>query len=382
MQTYPQDSQDYDSYPLFKKLFGIGKRDRFFKTKTFVFKLSMTSLLNVFKGETLTPPPLWLMRQAGRYLPEYRELRATTSGFMEAAMTPALAAEITLQPMRRYSGIDAAIIFSDILVTPYALGMDLQFVKGEGPQLPPLDTVPQTLVYDPAKLEPVYEALRRVRAELPADKTLIGFAGSPWTVACYMIAGSNQHEFMAARRWAFAEPERLDVLLDQLVEITADYLIKQVGAGADMLQLFESWAALLAGQPAEFERFIIRPTQQIIARVKAACPDTPIIGFPRLGSTARLLEYAQIKSMSGMGLDWSVDLAWAADNLPKHLVLQGNLDPAVLMAGGDALHAKINAVLPIMRTRPFIFNLGHGIMQHTPPDHVAQLVSAVKGNSL
>ena len=337
----------------------------------------MSSLLNIFQNK-LTPPPIWLMRQAGRYLPEYRELRLGVASFMDAAMTPNIAAEITLQPMRRFPQLDAAIIFSDILVTPYALGMDLQFLKGEGPVLPALNTTKQHLVFAPEKLQPVYDALRLVRAALPDDKTLIGFAGSPWTVACYMIAGSNHDEFTAARNWAFAQPERLDAVLAQLVDVTSHYLIEQVKAGAGMLQLFESWSGLLSGHTDEFHRFIIAPTTEIIRRVKEACPHVPMIGFPK-DAGQNLLDYAAIPNMDGLGLGWNVDLAWAAKHIPDHLVLQGNLDPQVLVAGGSVLDRKTKYILETLKERRFIFNLGHGIVPQTPPEHVAQLLSIVKG---
>lgn len=345
------------------------------KNRTY-FQDSMTSLLSIFKAPQ-ERPPVWLMRQAGRYLPEYRELRATVNSFMDAALTPSVAAEITLQPIRRYPELSAAIIFSDILVTPYALGMDLQFVKGEGPQLPALDTTSQDLVFAPEKLEPIYEALRIVRHELPADKTLIGFAGSPWTVACYMICGGNHDDFAAAKRWAFMQPDRLDAVIAQLVDITSTYLIAQVKAGANMLQLFESWAGLLAGHVEEFHRFIITPTQEIIKRVKQACPDTPIIGFPKQPGNTLLMDYAHITGMDGLGLDWSVDLEWAAKNIPDHLVLQGNLDPQLVVAGGPIMHAKTDLILKAMQGRRHIFNLGHGIVPQASPDHVAALLRHV-----
>lgn len=335
-------------------------------------------LLQALQGQVLSPPPVWLMRQAGRYLPEYRALRATADGFMHAVLTPSMASEITLQPLRRYPQLDAAILFSDILVIPYALGLDVQFGAGEGPTMPALDKQDSPLVFDPAKLQPIYETLRLVRHELPADKTLIGFAGSPWTVACYMISGRHdKHDFQEAKQWAFAQPERLDALLAQIVDATVHYLIEQTKAGAEALQLFESWAHLLAGHTDEFTRFIIEPTKTIIARVKQAYPHIPVIGFPRTASPV-LLSYATQTGIDGMGLDWSVDLAWAAQHLPPHLTLQGNLDPAVLLTGGDILTRKVNEILHIMRDRPFIFNLGHGVTPAIPLEHVGQLLHSVK----
>jgi uroporphyrinogen decarboxylase len=330
------------------------------------------------QGERINPPPIWLMRQAGRYLPEYRELRAKAGGFMQMALTPELAAVITLQPIRRYPQLDAAIIFSDILVTPYALGMDLQFHKGEGPVLPALDDAEQDLIFQPDLLEPIYEALRRVRSELPVDKALIGFAGSPWTVACYMISGRNHDDFVAAKRWAFAQPEKLDAVLDLLCDVTIHYLGKKIEAGANAVQLFDSWAGLLVGHDAEFERFIIKPTQKIVSRLKENYPHIPIIGFPRQAGQ-HLQTYAQINGLNGLGLDWSADIVTLAKTLPSHLALQGNLDPQILVAGGVIMEQKIRIILDAMRDRPFIFNLGHGIVPQTPPEHVAQLLAIVKG---
>ena len=338
-------------------------------------------LLRVLNGESLSPPPIWLMRQAGRYLPEYRALQSTTAGFMERVLTPAIAAEITLQPLRRFPQLDAAILFSDILVIPYALGLDVQFIKGEGPTMPALAEQDITLQFDPAKLAPIYETLRLVRRELAADKTLIGFAGSPWTVACYMICGRNDHhDFRAAREWAFGQPECLAALLDQIVEATVAYLSAQIEAGAQALQLFDSWAGSLSGHRSEFERFIITPTRAIIDRVKQRHPDVPIIGFPRVGGP-HLMHYAEQAGIDTLGLDWSVDLPGVVEHLPPHLPLQGNLDPDVLLVGGAILEHKTRSILNMMRNRPFIFNLGHGITPSVPIEHVQQLLDLVKANS-
>jgi uroporphyrinogen decarboxylase len=339
----------------------------------------MTPLfIQTLKGRKTNPPPVWLMRQAGRYLPEYRTLRATTSGFMEMALNPTLAAAITMQPIQRYPHLDAAIIFSDILVIPYAMGMDLQFIKGEGPVMPALDTVEQDLEFLPERLEPVYAAIEQVRDELTPDKALIGFAGSPWTVACYMIAGSNHDEFSAARAWAFSDPQRLDDLINVITDATVHYLLAQIKAGADAVQLFDSWAGLLAGHGEEFERFILRPTQNIVSRIRRWHPHLPIIGFPRQAG-GQLERYAQIDGLDGLGLDWSVDITWAAQHLPQHLTLQGNLDPLVLVAGGAVLQRKTALILEAMQHRPFIFNLGHGIVPQTPPEHIEALLNQIKG---
>ncbi|HEY1095672.1 MAG TPA: uroporphyrinogen decarboxylase [Alphaproteobacteria bacterium] len=335
------------------------------------------SLIKTLQSKTCNPPPVWLMRQAGRYLPEYRDLRATTSGFMDAAMTPEVAAEMTLQPIRRYPQLDAAIIFSDILVTPYALGMDLQFRQGEGPWMPALNNVPQELSFDPTKLEPIYEALDIVKKELPEDKALIGFAGSPWTVACYMISGSNHDHFSAAKDWAMNQPQRLTDLLNVLTDATVFYLLEKIRHGVDVIQLFDSWAGLLADHPEQFHKFIITPTQNIIDRIRKWHPYLPIIGFPRQAGT-QLLDYAQISGLNGLGLGQDIDPVWAAQHIPSHLALQGNLDPELLVAGGEPMIAQARHIIKSMQDRAFIFNLGHGILQTTPPDHVAQLLSVVK----
>jgi uroporphyrinogen decarboxylase len=340
----------------------------------------MASLfLQALQGQVLNPPPVWMMRQAGRYLPEYRELRATRSGFMDAALTPEVASEMTLQPIRRFPELDAAIIFSDILVTPYALGMDVQFVAGEGPQMPALDVTAQELSFEPDKLKPIYDALKLTKSQLSEDKALIGFAGSPWTVACYMISGSNHDGFSAALRWAKEQPDRLDELLSVLSDATVHYLLHKIKYGADALQLFESWAGLLDHDEALFERFVIKPTRNIVKRIRAWYPHVPIIAFPRLAHR-NILSYAQIDGLNGLSLDCDVDIAWAAEHLPAHLTLQGNLDPQILLAGGDELEQATKHILNTMRDRPFIFNLGHGIIKETPPEHVAHLLSVIKSD--
>ncbi len=342
--------------------------------------LSHSPLLRALSGEIVTPPPVWLMRQAGRYLPEYRALRADAGGFMAMVFNPALASEITLQPLRRFPQIDAAILFSDILVIPYALGLDVQFVKGEGPTMPAMSENDIALQFDPDKLLPIYDTLRLVKQQLSSDKTLIGFAGSPWTVACYMIAGRNHDDFLAAKHWAFAAPDKLKALLVHIVDATVHYLCEQIKAGADVVQLFESWAGLLSGHTHEFHDYIVKPTQAIITRVKQAYPDIPIIGFPRIGGPHMII-YAQETGVNGLGLDWSVDLHGVIEHLPAHLTLQGNLDPAVLLSGGDILIRKTQHILNMMKDRPFIFNLGHGVMPSIPIDHVQQLLELVKNHA-
>jgi uroporphyrinogen decarboxylase len=338
----------------------------------------MSPFLLALHGKTLNPPPVWLMRQAGRYLPEYRDLRATRDGFMDCALTPEVASEMTLQPIRRYPELDAAIIFSDILVTPYALGIDVQFVKGEGPQLPALDAIPQELSFNPDKLTPIYKALELTKEQLPEGKALIGFAGSPWTVACYMISGRNHDGFSAALRWAKEQPERLDELLSVLTDATVFYLLQKIKHGADAIQLFESWSGLLSHDAALFERFVIKPTQQIVKRIRAWNNTIPIIGFPRLAGQELLLQYADIEGLNGLALDTEVDMVWAAQNIKRDLALQGNLDPQILLAGSDAMKTQARHIIDTMRDRPFIFNLGHGVIKETPPEHVAQLMAVIK----
>lgn len=337
----------------------------------------MNDFLKTLKGEKTATPPVWLMRQAGRYLPEYQELRAKAGGFMAAVLDPEIATEITLQPLRRYSEIDAAILFSDILVIPYALGQKLEFVKGEGPQLPALNSNDIALNYDSSKLKPIIQTVKNLRAALPPEKTVIGFAGAPWTVACYMISGSNFDDFLDARKWAFHQPERLDALLDTVADATIQYLLAQIKAGADVVQIFESWSGSLAGHKEEFERFILKPTRKIVDAIRAVHPDFPIIGFPRQCGTY-LPWFVEQTKVSAVGLDWSVDLNWADSVLPKNFPVQGNLDNSVLMIGGDILDRKAREIKTALKNRPFIFNLGHGVIQFTPPEHLAQLLKVVK----
>lgn len=337
----------------------------------------MNDFIKTLQGEKTEKPPVWFMRQAGRYLPEYRELRANVSNFMTAVLTPEVATEITMQPMRRFPQIDAAILFSDILVIPYALGQDVQFVKGEGPQLPALKDNEIALHYEGSRLAPIIETVSRMRAALPPEKTLIGFAGSPFTVACYMIAGSNYDEFTDAKRWAFAEPDRLDDLLDKIAEGTIHYLSAQIDAGANVVQLFESWCGLLIGHYNEFTRFILQPTKKIVSAIKEKYPHIPVIGFPRQAGLW-VPDYAEQTGINAVGLDWSADLNWMDANLPNNFPVQGNLDPNLLFIGGQPMEDAVRRIKSQLATRPFIFNLGHGVMQHTPPDHVARVLEVVK----
>jgi uroporphyrinogen decarboxylase len=332
-------------------------------------------LLSVLKGEPASVPPVWLMRQAGRYLPEYRALRAEAKDFIAFCLTPDLATEVTLQPVRRFD-LDAAILFADILLIPHALGQKVWFVEGEGPRLEPAGdgAALAKLAYRPELLAPVMQTIKNVRAALPASAALIGFAGAPWTVATYMIEGAGGTGHETIRKLAWGEPAFFARLMDILVEATSAYLIAQADAGAEVLQLFESWAGTVpAGL---FERAVLAPTARIVKAVKAEHPDIPIIGFPR-GAGAWLTRYAEVTGVDGIGVDQMTDMASLA--LPKNIARQGNLDPILLLQGGNVLRDEAQKLVAAMAGKPFIFNLGHGVLQPTPPDHVAELVKAIRG---
>jgi uroporphyrinogen decarboxylase len=332
------------------------------------------TLLSVLKGEPAFAPPIWLMRQAGRYLPEYRALRARAPDFVQFCLNPELAAEVTLQPVRRF-GFDAAILFADILLIPHALGKKLWFVEGEGPRLEPLRKEEDIalLGYDAEKLSPVMETIRVVRDALDANTVLIGFAGAPWTVASYMIEGRGGTDHETIRRWAWGEPKSFARLIDILVDATSAYLIAQADAGAEALQLFESWAGTVpAGL---WDRVVLEPTARIVRSVKAKHPAIPIIGFPR-GGGAWLIRYANATKIDGVGVDQMTDITSLV--LPVCVARQGNLDPVLLLEGGQALRAEARRLVAAMRGKPFIFNLGHGVLQPTPPEHVAELVATVR----
>jgi uroporphyrinogen decarboxylase len=334
-------------------------------------------LLAVLRGERRTPPPMWLMRQAGRYLPEYRALRAEKGGFLDLVYDPAAAAEITLQPLCRFA-FDGAILFSDILIVPYAMGQDLTFTTGEGPRLAPRMDEARIRDLSPRmeRLQPIYETVRLVKAELEPHITLLGFAGSPWTVATYMIAGQGSREQAEARTLAYADPGKMSAIIDLVSAITVDYLSGQVEAGVEAVQLFDSWSGSLA--PKQFEQLVIRPTAAIVDRFKARHPEVPVIGFPK-GAGGKLAAYARETGVDAIGLDETVDPRWAATVLPPHMPVQGNLDPLSLIAGGEPLRDSVRAILDALGDRPHIFNLGHGIQQTTPIDHVERLVAMVKG---
>ncbi len=334
-------------------------------------------LLSVLKGERRDPAPMWLMRQAGRYLPEYRALRADKGGFLELVYDPAAAAEITLQPLRRFA-MDGAILFSDILIVPYAMGQKLWFETGEGPRLAPrlAEADLADLVPAPERLDPIYETVRQVKAQLAPNVTLLGFAGAPWTVATYMINGQGSREQAEARQLGYSDPVKMGAILDAIAAMTVDYLSGQVEAGAEAVQLFDSWAGSLS--PLQFERFVIARAAWIVAEFKKRHPDTPVIGFPK-GAGGKLAAYARETGVDAIGLDETVDAAWAACELPASLPVQGNLDPLALVAGGNALESAVARILDALGDRPHIFNLGHGIQQVTPIENVERLVALVKG---
>jgi uroporphyrinogen decarboxylase len=335
-------------------------------------------LLAVLRGERRDHPPVWMMRQAGRYLPEYRALREQKGGFLDLVYDSDAAAEITLQPLKRFPEFDAAILFSDILIVPFAIGQNLSFVAGEGPRLTPplMQAAIDQLTSVPARLEPIYETVRKVKAALDPTKTLIGFAGSPWTVATYMVAGEGSREQAEARRLAYGEPGAFGEIIDRIEQVTLEYLSGQIEAGAEAVQLFDSWAGSLA--PAQFEQWVIAPTARLVAALRGRYPNVPIIGFPK-GAGGKLGAYARETKVSAVGLDETVDPAWAARELPKSLPVQGNLDPLALLAGGEALSRAVNRILDAFAGRPHIFNLGHGVLQDTPIAHVEQLLALVKG---
>jgi uroporphyrinogen decarboxylase len=337
-------------------------------------------MLAVLRGERRTPPPVWMMRQAGRYLPEYRELRAEKGGFLDLVYDSDAAAEITLQPLKRFAELDAAILFSDILIVPFAIGQNLTFVAGEGPRLTPtlLASKLEDLSPHAGRLDPIYETVAKVKARLDPSKTLIGFAGSPWTVATYMVAGQGSREQAEARRFAYGDPGAFGAIIGRIEEVTLDYLSRQIEAGADAVQLFDSWAGSLS--PAQFEQWVIAPTARIVAGLRDRHPDVPIIGFPK-GAGGKLAAYARETGVAALGLDETVDPYWAAKELPADLPVQGNLDPLSLIAGGDALSSAVSRVLDAFAGRPHIFNLGHGILQDTPIANVQSMLAQVKGEA-
>jgi uroporphyrinogen decarboxylase len=335
-------------------------------------------LIRALAGQTNVPPPIWLMRQAGRYLPEYREVRSKASSFLGLCRTPELAAELTLQPLRRFD-LDAAIVFSDILMVPYALGQQVEFVEGEGPRLEPIGNAmgiaALNLTSAANTLAPVYETIELVKAALPERVPLIGFCGAPWTVATYMVEGHGSKDQAEARLLAYRDCAMFEGLIGILVEASANYLVRQVKAGADVLQIFDSWAGSLPED--EFVRWCIAPTKHLVERVKAQAPDTPVIGFPR-GSGVLAERYAKETGVDAIGCDTSMPIGWIRGGLQSLLPVQGNLDPVLLVAGGRELDERVEAILAALGSGPFIFNLGHGIHPETPIENVERLVSLVK----
>jgi uroporphyrinogen decarboxylase len=335
-------------------------------------------MLAVLDGGTLPVPPVWMMRQAGRYLPEYRALRAEAGSFLDLCFDPAKAAEVTLQPVRRF-GFDAAILFSDILVIPHALGQTVRFEAGEGPRLAPLqdaaaiDRLPAQV--DEAVLAPVYETVRRVRAELDRKVALLGFCGAPWTVATYMIAGQGTPDQAPARLFAYRQPEAFQRLIDRLVDCSITYLLKQIEAGADAVQLFDTWAGVLP--PEEFMRWCVLPAQRIAEGLRRAVPGVRLIGFPR-GAGAGLRDYIAHVPVNAVSVDWMADRRWVRETIQPKVAVQGNLDPLALLAGGDALDRSVDAILESFGGGRFIFNLGHGILPETPIAHVERMLARVR----
>jgi uroporphyrinogen decarboxylase len=339
-------------------------------------QIAAKPLLATLRGERGLVPPVWLMRQAGRYLPEYRALRAEKGGFLDLATDSEAACEVTLQPIRRF-GMDGAILFSDILMVPWAMGQKLWFEQGEGPRLAPrlVDHALDGLRSAPERLLPVYETVRRVVAALPPETTMLGFAGSPWTVATYMVAGQGSRDQGETRRLAYRDRSAFGAIIAGIEAVTIEYLSKQIDAGTEAVQLFDSWAGSLA--PSEFERWVIAPTARIVAALRDRYPTIPVIGFPK-GAGAKLAAYARETKVDAIGLDETIDPVWADAELPEHLPVQGNLDPLALIAGGDALTSAARKIIAAFPERPHVFNLGHGILPDTPITHVEALLALVR----
>jgi uroporphyrinogen decarboxylase len=339
-------------------------------------------MLVTLNGQKTTTPPLWLMRQAGRHLKEYLEIREKAKNFLEFCYTPDLAVEATLQPIRRY-GFDAAILFSDILVIPDALGQQVDFVPGTGPKLEAissfdeLEKLSKDGLHD--HLSPVYEAIGKICCELPEETILIGFAGAPWTIATYVVEGGGSKNYLKTRKWAYDAPDEFGVLIDILVDATADHLIRQIESGVEVVQLFDSWAGVLP--PSQFVKWSIEPAKKIITRIRAKHPDIPIIGFPR-GAGLLYQRFVQETGVNAISIDATVPVTWAAKNLQPYCAVQGNLDNLALLTGGPAMEAEVAHILAAFADGPFIFNLGHGILPETPVPHVKKLIELVRGTSV
>jgi uroporphyrinogen decarboxylase len=337
--------------------------------------------MDVLAGKRQTVPPIWLMRQAGRYLPEYRALRQKIGNFLDLCLDPDLATDVTLQPIRRF-GFDAAILFSDILVVPYALGQSVAFTAADGPRLDAIDNAEGLRKLrrelDHERLAPVYETITRVRSQLPASVTFLGFCGAPWTLATYMIAGAGTPDQTPAREFAYRAPKLFGELLDILVDASASYLIRQFEAGVDAVQIFDTWAGVLPDD--EFDRCSVEPCARIIDAVRMQIPTAKFIGFPR-GAGSRLKRYIDVVPVDAVGLDWTIDLDFARDELQRRKPVQGNLDPVALLVGGDALDRSVDRIMENFKAGPFIFNLGHGVLPDTPVAHVEQLVARVRASA-
>ncbi len=342
-------------------------------------RLAQCRFLKPLVGIATSPPPIWLMRQAGRYLPEYREVRSQAGGFLDLCYNPALAAEVTLQPVRRF-GLDAAILFSDILVVPHALGQELDFKEGEGPRLEPIRSAADLSRLDasrtPDRFGRVFETVARVRDKLPAETALIGFCGSPWTVATYMVAGKGSPDQADARMWAYRDRAGFARLIDLITDVSIEYLSGQVLAGADVVQLFDSWAGSLPDD--ELERWVVAPTKRIVEELRKRHPDVPVIGFPR-GAGVHVPHYIEETGIDCIGCDTTMPLAELKDRIADMgIAMQGNLDPLLLVVGGDAMERRVREIVEGTAGAPFIFNLGHGIVPQTPPEHVGRLVELVR----
>ncbi|MFZ1895726.1 MAG: uroporphyrinogen decarboxylase [Rhodoplanes sp.] len=336
-------------------------------------------ILDVLAGQRCVIPPIWMMRQAGRYLPEYRAVREKAGSFLDLCFTPELATEVTLQPIRRFN-LDAAILFSDILVVPHALGQTVTFVTGEGPRLTPAIDGDNVAAFakrlDLSTLAPVFETIRRVKPALPAHVALLGFCGAPWTVGTYMVAGQGTPDQGPARLMAYRDPAGFARLIDALTDASIDYLVGQLKSGVDAVQVFDTWAGILP--PEEFERWCVEPMRRIVTGVRSSFPGGKIIGFPR-GAGTSLLRYVERVEVDAVGLDWSIDRDFARREIQSRVAVQGNLDPIALLAGGEALDHAVDAVLAAFAGGPFIFNLGHGILPETPVAHVEQMLRRVRG---
>ena len=338
----------------------------------------MKKILKALQGHQLETPPIWLMRQAGRHLPEYRKLRKKTETFLEFCYSPELAIEATLQPVKRYD-IDAAILFSDILVIPDALGQKVDFVKGKGPKLTPIrrisDVNELSVEAIEDNLKSVFETIAGVKEQLHSNKTLIGFSGAPWTLACYMVEGGGSKDFEKTRLWAKTDPEDFKVLINLLIVGISRYLVQQIRYGCDVIQIFDSWASVLDSEG--FDKWVIKPTSKIIENVREIYPEFPIIGFPK-GAGVNYLKYQSETRASGVSFDSSVPLNWIRDNIQTKTTVQGNLDNMLLLSGGHQLDEQVNKIVEVLGDGPFIFNLGHGVLPNTSIDNVERVIKILR----